>query len=49
MAVVVQTLITNWDFVGGSRGAYIIRPATAPIFGGDYIQYLFLVMLVLSC
>ena len=26
MAVVVQTLITNWDFVGGSRGAYIVRP-----------------------
>src|SRR5437667_11176566 len=29
LAVVVQTLITNWDFVGGSRGAYVIRPATA--------------------
>ena len=27
LAVVVQTLITNWDFVGGSRGAYIVRPA----------------------
>ena len=23
LAVVVQTLITNWEFVGGSRGAYI--------------------------
>ena len=23
LAVVVQTLITNWDFVGGSRGAYV--------------------------
>src|SRR6201985_1042516 len=30
LAVVVQTLITNWNFVGGSRGAYIVRPATAP-------------------
>ena len=29
MAVVAQTLITNWDFVGGSRGAYIIRPPHA--------------------
>lgn len=48
MAVVAQTLITNWDFVGGSRGAYIIRPATSPIFTGDYIQYLFVVMLLLS-
>ena len=26
MAVVLQTLIINWDFVGGSRGAYIVRP-----------------------
>ena len=26
LAVVVQTLITNWDFVGGSRGAYVMRP-----------------------
>jgi len=24
MAVVLQTLIINWDFVGGSRGAYMI-------------------------
>jgi branched-chain amino acid transport system permease protein len=48
MAVVAQTLITNWDFVGGSRGAYIIRPANSPIFPGDYIQYLFVVMLLLS-
>lgn len=47
MAVVAQTIITNWDFVGGSRGAYIIRPADSPIFGGDYVQYLFLIMLAL--
>jgi branched-chain amino acid transport system permease protein len=47
LAVVLQTLIINWDFVGGARGAYIIRPATAP-FLGSYIQYLFLVMLVLA-
>jgi branched-chain amino acid transport system permease protein len=48
MAVVAQTLITNWDFVGGSRGAYIVRPAESPIFGGDYIEYLFALMLALS-
>jgi branched-chain amino acid transport system permease protein len=45
MAVVVQTFVTNWAFVGGSRGAYIIRPATVPYLGIDYIQYLFLMML----
>jgi branched-chain amino acid transport system permease protein len=47
LAVVVQTLITNWDYVGGSRGAYIVRPATIPLLG-SYIQYLFLSMLVLA-
>jgi branched-chain amino acid transport system permease protein len=46
LAVVVQTLITNWDYVGGSRGAYILRPASAPLVG-SYIEYLFLIMLIL--
>jgi branched-chain amino acid transport system permease protein len=45
LAVVVQTLITNWDFVGGARGAYVLRPRTAPLIGGEYMQYLFLIML----
>jgi len=45
MAVVMQTLVTNWAFVGGSRGAYIIRPATVPYLGLSYIEYLFLMML----
>ena len=26
LAVVLQTLVVNWDYVGGSRGAYVIRP-----------------------
>jgi branched-chain amino acid transport system permease protein len=47
LAVVIQTLIINWDYVGGSRGAYILRPQTAPVIG-SYIQYLFLIMLVLA-
>jgi len=47
LAVVLQTLIVNWDFVGGSRGAYIVRPeAIAPF--GNYVRYLFMVMLVLA-
>jgi branched-chain amino acid transport system permease protein len=45
LAVVVQTLITNWDFVGGARGAYVLRPKLAPLIGGGYIEYLFLIML----
>jgi branched-chain amino acid transport system permease protein len=47
LAVVLQTLVVNWDYVGGSRGAYILRPeAIAPF--GSYIRYLFLVMLLLA-
>ncbi len=50
MAVVLQTLVINWDFVGGSRGAYIIRPDSVSFAGISlsYIQYLFLVMLTLA-
>ncbi len=47
LAVVLQTLIVNWDYVGGSRGAYIIRPQSVPILG-SYIQYLFLLMIALA-
>jgi branched-chain amino acid transport system permease protein len=47
LSIVVQTLIVNWDFVGGSRGIYIIRPANAPL-GGGYIQYLFSLMTLLA-
>jgi len=46
LAVVLQTLIVNWAFVGGSRGAYVIPPNTVPVFG-PFIQYLFVLMLVL--
>jgi branched-chain amino acid transport system permease protein len=47
LAIVVQTLIVNWDYVGGSRGIYIIRPANAPL-GGGYIEYLYTLMIVLA-
>ena len=50
LAVVLQTLIVNWDYVGGSRGAYVIRPADLEVGGitFPYIQYLFLLMLILA-
>ena len=50
MAVVLQTLIINWDFVGGSRGAYVIRPAQVSLgpLALGYIEYLFLIMLILA-
>jgi branched-chain amino acid transport system permease protein len=47
LAVVLQTLVVNWDYVGGSRGAYVIRPADIALIG-PYIHYLFLLMLALA-
>ena len=50
LAVVLQTLVVNWDYVGGSRGAYIIRPETIEIASiqVNYIEYLFTLMLILA-
>src|SRR5580692_10200465 len=48
LAVVLQTLVVNWDYVGGARGAYVIRPAEIPELSLPYIQYLFLIMLGLA-
>jgi branched-chain amino acid transport system permease protein len=49
LAVVLQTFVVNWDYVGGSRGAYVIRPDSIDVLGFQigYIRYLCLVMLLL--
>ena len=47
LAIVLETLIINWDYVGGATGAYIIRSREIAPFG-DYIDYLFFVMLLLA-
>lgn len=47
LAVVLQTLVTNWEFVGGSAGVYAIRPKHIPIFG-SYIEYMVFLMLSLA-
>ena len=47
LAVVLQTLIMNWRYVGGSRGIYTIRPAEVPFFA-NYVELLFVVMLLLA-
>jgi branched-chain amino acid transport system permease protein len=48
LSVVLMTVITNWDFVGGSRGAYVIRPREVKWLGISYIEYLFLTMAALA-
>jgi branched-chain amino acid transport system permease protein len=47
LTVVLQTLIINWEFVGGAKGISIIRPATT-LFFSSYSKFLFVVMLCLA-
>jgi branched-chain amino acid transport system permease protein len=47
LTVVLQTLVINWEFVGGARGISIIRPKPLAFFS-NYVQYLFVVMLGLA-
>jgi len=47
LAIVFQAIITNWEYVGGSSGAYVLRPAAGP-WGGTYVEYLFYVMLLMA-
>ena len=42
LSIVLQTVMVNWEFVGGSRGMSVIRPSGAPF--GSYVTFLFTVM-----
>ncbi len=47
LAIVAQAVVTNWEFVGGASGAYMLRPTEGP-WGGSYVEYLFYVMLIMA-
>ena len=47
MAIVIETLVNNWSYVGGARGVYILTPEQHLWFD-SYIEMLFMVMLVLA-
>jgi branched-chain amino acid transport system permease protein len=47
LSIVLETLIKNWDYVGGSRGIYVLHPRGNAVFG-DYGRLLFFVMLILA-
>jgi branched-chain amino acid transport system permease protein len=47
LAVVLQTLVVNWSYVGGARGAYVVRPENVWLIG-NYVHYLFVLMLALA-
>src|SRR5438477_1156591 len=46
LSIVLQSIIINWEFVGGSRGLSVIRPAGPPF--GNYVKFLFTVMVLLA-
>ncbi len=41
LSIVLQTMIMNWEYVGGSRGLSVIRPSGPPF--GNYVMFLFTV------
>jgi len=47
MAIVIETLISNWSYVGGAKGSYMLTPEKHLWFD-SYIQMLFVVMLLLA-
>jgi branched-chain amino acid transport system permease protein len=47
MAIVLETVVSNWEYVGAAKGVYILTPETVPFFD-SYIQLLFMVMLGLT-
>src|SRR5262245_39833501 len=46
LSIVLQTMIINWEFVGGSRGLSVIRPSGPPF--GNYVTFLFTEMVLLA-
>src|SRR6266481_5095369 len=46
LSIVLQTMIMNWEYVGGSRGLSVIRPSGPPF--GNYVMFLFTVMVTLA-
>ena len=58
LAIVLQTLVVNWSFVGGARGVYVIRPPISGVLmaffgffvpnGISYVQFLVMLMVALA-
>lgn len=47
MAIVFETFVNNWEYVGGASGAYILTPEDT-LFFGSYVELLFMVMLIIA-
>jgi branched-chain amino acid transport system permease protein len=47
LAIMFETFVNNWEYVGGATGAYILTPEAASFFD-TYIEFLFVLILVLA-
>ena len=47
LAIVLETLVANWGYVGGASGTVVMRPREVMFFD-SYVEFLFVVMLVLA-
>jgi branched-chain amino acid transport system permease protein len=47
VAIVLETVVLNWQYVGGAKGLPILRPAETPFFG-NYTAWLFVVMAAIA-
>ncbi len=47
MAIVIETLVNNWSYVGGAKGYYMLTP-DKHLWFDNYIQMLFMVMLLMT-
>ena len=47
LAVVLQTFMMNWNYVGGATGFYAIRPRELLLFS-NYVEFLFVVMTIIA-
>ena len=47
MAIVFETIVNNWEYVGGAAGAYILTPEDS-LFFASYVELLFMVMLIIA-
>lgn len=48
LAVVLYTLVVNWEYVGGARGAYILQPREMPFGFTRYVHVLYATMVLMA-
>ena len=47
VAIILETLVINWEYVGGAGGYYFLIPEEIPFFD-SYVEWLFTVILVIT-